>query len=193
MPQVKLKPAILTPDFLSRPTLQVAEELLGKFLVRQFGGIETSAMITEVEAYDGFDDRASHASRGQTSRNTPMFGDAGVWYVYLIYGMHEMLNVVTGHKGHPAAILIRGIEGVAGPGRVTKHFNITRALNNKPAVKETGLWIEDRGIIISKSKIQRTPRVGVQYAGEEWAGKLWRFVVDNRALPDILIKYKMYK
>ncbi len=177
----KLKPKILTSAFFTRPTLEVAEELLGKFLVRESNGEVTFGMITETEAYDGFDDMASHASRGQTARNAPMFGGAGVWYVYLVYGMHEMLNVVTREKTYPAAVLIRGASGstgeICGPGRLTKHLNITHELNNKLAVRETGLWIEDRGVEIPKNAIKKTPRVGVKYAGEEWANKPWRFVI----------------
>ncbi len=105
-----------------------------------------------------------------------MFWPSGYWYVYFVYGMHEMLNVVTGREGHPGAVLIRGIEGIEGPGRLTKHLSISRALNALPAAPPSGLWIEDRGIRIKKSQIQRTPRIGVSYAGE-WALKPWRFVL----------------
>lgn len=134
-------------------------------------------MITEAEAYEGHDDRASHASKGKTARTAIMFGSPGYWYVYLVYGMHEMLNVVTGPDGHPSAVLIRGVEGIEGPGRVTKRCGITRAQNTLPATHETGLWIEDRGIHIAPRQILKTPRIGVAYAGEEWAAKPWRFVV----------------
>lgn len=167
---------VLTQKFFSRPTLDVAEDLLGKFLVREIRRKKIEAMITEVEAYDGFDDRASHASRGMTPRNKPMFGSPGVWYVYFVYGMHHMLNIVTREEKFPAAVLIRSVESVSGPGRVTKHFQITRVFNKQPATKKSGLWIEDRGTIIPKDAINRTPRIGVQYAGEEWVGKPWRFV-----------------
>jgi DNA-3-methyladenine glycosylase len=101
---------ILGPEFFDRPTLTVAKELLGKYLVRKIGGREIALMITEVEAYDGFKDKASHASRGQTSRNTPMFGTAYTIYVYFTYGMHWMLNIVCGKRGYPAAVLIRGLQ-----------------------------------------------------------------------------------
>lgn len=136
-------------------------------------------MIIETEAYDGFEDKASHASRGETPRNKVMFGEAGVWYVYFVYGMHHMLNIVTGAKGYPSAVLIRGVEGISGPARLTKALGIDRAMNEQKAERKSGLWIEDRGVIVPKNRIERTPRIGVAYAGEEWAEKPWRFVYNN--------------
>jgi DNA-3-methyladenine glycosylase len=168
-------PNPLTQPFFSRPTLTVAEELIGKFLVRKIGKTTTAYMITEVEAYDGFEDKASHAHKGETPRNRIMFGEAGYWYVYLCYGMYYMLNVVTGEKGYPAAILIRGVEGFSGPGRLTRGLEITKEENTKIALPESGLWIEDRGVKIPKSKIKRTPRIGVNYA-KEWTDKPYRFL-----------------
>jgi DNA-3-methyladenine glycosylase len=103
---------VLPQQFFNRPTLLVAQELLGKFLVCKKGSNIVSAMITEVEAYVGVEDKASHASRARTKRNEVMFGHAGYWYVYLIYGMHYCLNIVTEQKDYPAAILIRGVENV---------------------------------------------------------------------------------
>jgi len=133
-----------------------------------------SAMITEVEAYVGPQDLASHASKGRTSRTEVMFGKFGYWYVYLIYGMHYCLNIVTEEKDYPAAILIRGIEGISGPGRITKYFGIDKTLNGTLASKKTCLWIEDRGLIINPRRIKRGKRIGVDYAGR-WKDKLWRF------------------
>lgn len=178
---------ILNKSFFRRPTLKVAEDLLGKFLIRKSGKKEISAMITEVEAYDGFDDKASHAHYGKTKRNEVMFGVAGYWYVYFVYGMHNMLNIVTGKKNYPAAVLIRGIttierQGLSigemfdGPGKLTNKLKIDRNFNKKKAEKKTGLWIEDRGIKIEKKEIKKTPRIGVDYAGT-CAKKLYRFVL----------------
>lgn len=133
-------------------------------------------MITEVEAYDGFDDKASHAAKGKTKRTEVMYGPPGRWYVYFIYGMYEMLNIVTGKDGYPSAVLIRGVEGIDGPGKLTRELGITRAFNTKPATMGNGLWIEDRGITIPKSGMSATPRIGVAYAGK-WARKKWRFVI----------------
>jgi DNA-3-methyladenine glycosylase len=95
--------------FFNRPTPRVARKLLGKFLVRRYRGRELAGMITETEAYDGFADRGSHAHRGKTVRNAPMFGPSGCWYVYFVYGVHWMLNVTTREAGYPAAVLIRGV------------------------------------------------------------------------------------
>jgi len=169
---------VLSKIFYMRPAIEVAPEILGKFLVmRQARDTFTECMITEAEAYDGFDDKASHASCGRTARNAPMFEAGGIWYIYFVYGMYEMLNIVTGPKEYPAAVLIRGVVGADGPGKLTRMFGITRAYNGKPAVRASGLWIEDRGITVLKSRIQKSPRIGVSYAGPEWAGKPYRFSI----------------
>lgn len=133
-------------------------------------------MITENEAYGGHHDKASHASRGRTARNQMMFGPAGFWYVYFVYGNHWMLNIVTGPKDYPAAVLIRGTDKIVGPARLTKFLHIDKKLNSQPARRLSGLWIEDRGVIIAKNKIKRAPRVGVDYAGA-WAKKPYRFML----------------
>lgn len=169
---------ILTKKFFERPAPEVAEDMLGKFLVRKTLGKEEAFMVTEVEAYEGPRDKASHASKGRTKRNEVMFGAAGVLYIYLVYGMHEMLNIVTGLKDHPAAVLIRGVEGVSGPGGLTKRLKITRVLSGKKVGREAGLWIEDRGVEVSKKRIKKTPRIGVIYAGPIWSQKKYRFVLE---------------
>jgi len=133
-------------------------------------------MIVEVEAYDGFKDKASHAHRGKTARNAPMFGEAGRWYVYFTYGMHWMLNIVTGPKDYPAAVLIRGVKGINGPAKLTKFLKIDKRFNNKLATRAAGLWIENHGVKIKKHKIKRMPRVGVDYSGL-WAKKPLRFLL----------------
>lgn len=274
---------VLTKKFFERNALKVAENLLGKFLCRSaLGGAtakslrrptSTCYMITEVEAYDGFRDKASHAHRGRTLRNAPMFGEAGRWYVYFTYGMHWMLNIVIGPKDYPAAVLIRGLIGQSeqllasfspsqrwapklqpfrsdlrsdtmpkrlqksarssrlaladsqanilpdrarlneeaenffaglassrrngdpqglrssreeskkvarlplnGPAKLTKFLKIDKRFNNLPANRKTGLWIEDRGVKFSKSRIKKTPRIGVSYA-QAWAKKKMRFII----------------
>jgi len=167
---------ILGKSFFDRRALIVAPELLGKFLVKKSGKKEIALMITEVEAYDGFNDRASHAYKGKTKRNEVMFGPAGHWYVYLTYGMYYMLNVVVGEQGYPAALLIRGVETIIGPGRLTRDLNINKRFNKKEVSRTTGLWIEDRGVQIHKKNIKKTPRIGVTYAGD-WAQKPYRFVL----------------
>lgn len=161
-------------NFFEQKTLSAAKNLLGTFLVRKQNGREIAAMITDVEAYVGQKDLASHASRGRTSRTEVMFGEAGRWYVYLVYGIHYCLNIVTEKSGYPAAILIRGVEGVEGPGRVCKYFGIDKRFNTFPATHKTGLWIENRGVRIRLKNIKRGSRIGVDYAGV-WKEKKWRF------------------
>lgn len=133
-------------------------------------------MITETEAYEGIDDLASHASRGMTPRIKIMFGPAGYFYMYLIYGLHHMLNIITHYKGIPSAVLLRSVQGVAGPGRLTRTLDITKKCNTQLVAKKSGLWVEDRGIIVAQSEIVKTPRLGVAYAGSLWSQKLWRYV-----------------
>jgi DNA-3-methyladenine glycosylase len=132
-------------------------------------------VITEVEAYHGESDLACHASKGHTTRTDVMYKPGGRWYVYLCYGVHEMLNVVTGPQGHPAAVLIRGLDTVSGPGRLTKRLNITRALNDQPVQPATGLYLEDNGLVLPRGCIKSGPRIGVDYAGPVWSAKPWRF------------------
>lgn len=168
---------VLKQEFFSRSALMVAEDLIGKFLVGLYQGREISSMITEVEAYDGFKDKASHAHRGKTERNKVMFGKAGMWYVYFTYGMHWMLNIIVGPEDYPAAVLIRGVKNIIGPGRLTKYFKITGNLNSKKCSRKNSLWIEDRGVKIKLSQIKKTKRVGVEYAGPYWAKRKYRFIL----------------
>jgi len=167
---------VLRPEFFDRPTPTVAKDLLGKFLVRKVGTGEVALMITETEAYHGFKDQASHASRGQTPRNMPMFSEPSTIYVYFTYGIHWMLNIVCGKKGYPSAVLVRGAGDIIGPARLTKALGIDKSLNTKMLGKKTGLWIEDRGVKIAARQIEKTPRIGIGYAGD-WVRKPWRFVL----------------
>ncbi len=174
---------ILRESFFNRDTLIVSQALLGKYLVRRIGKREYSGTITEVEAYDGFHDKASHASKGKTKRNEVMFGNPGHWYVYLVYGFHWMLNIVTREKDYPAAILIRGIEDIRGPGKVTQTFKVDKSLNALKADTKSGLWIEDRGVKVKRSEIKRSPRVGVSYAGPLWSKKHYRYLwIPNKGI-----------
>lgn len=178
---------ILKHNFYNRHTIQVAKDLLGCILVREYRGKITRAMIMETEAYRGFHDLASHASRGRTARNEIMFGQPGHAYIYLIYGMHSMLNVVTEEKDYPAAVLIRGIRIIQnskfeiknsdldGPGKLTKFLHIDRKLNGRDLTLGEKLWIE-RPKDKKKYKIIKSPRIGVDYAGhaKEWK---WNFKI----------------
>ncbi len=177
--------AVVEAELLqTKKTVALARWLLGKHLVRRFSdGRIDARLIVETEAYDGERDLACHARAGRTPRTDVMYAAGGVWYVYLCYGIHEMLNLVVGPPDWPAAILIRGVDGAVGPGRLTKALAIDRALNRTPAAEASGLWLEDRGVRVPSSLVTRTPRIGVNYAGPIWAGKPWRFTFDPRRLP----------
>lgn len=185
MPDMASSSQTLSRSFFDRPADRVARELIGALLVvRGADGRTTRHVVHETEAYLGAHDLACHGSKGLTPRNAVMFGPAGRWYVYLCYGMHWMLNVVTGAEGVPAAVLIRGAGEFTGPGRVTKGLGIDRGFDGRPAARATGLWLEP-GIAVPRRLIERTPRIGVGYAGV-WAVKPLRFVVDPAEVPTML-------
>ena len=169
---------VLSQQYFSRPTVQVARSLVGKYLVRVLDGREIAGRIIEVEAYVGPQDKACHASKGRTTRTDVLFGPPGQSYVYLIYGMYHCLNVVTEREEFPAAVLIRAIEvdGVLidGPGRLCRAMQIDRSLNRIDLTAQESLWFEDRGGRIVRGHVAALPRIGVDYAGL-WAKKLWRF------------------
>ena len=168
----------LKKEFFNRPTVKVAQELLGKFLVRKIGKKSIIARIVQTEAYCGAEDLACHASKGVTERTKVMFGPAGFSYVYMIYGMHHCLNIVTEKEGHPSAVLIRAIEcdGCDGPGKLCRKLKIDRKLNAIDITKNNLLWVEDNESKINKRTIKKGKRIGVDYAGK-WKDKLWRFWV----------------
>jgi len=167
---MKLKQA-----FYLRPTIKVAQDLLGKFLVRHYRGKIYQAMITETEAYRGFDDKACHGHKSRTKRNEMMFHHGGFAYVYLIYGIYHCLNLVTENKDFPSAVLIRGLDykKADGPGKLCKAFKITKANCNGLDLCGNILYVEDRGV---KIKYEKSKRIGVDYAGE-CAHFLWRFKI----------------
>jgi DNA-3-methyladenine glycosylase len=168
----------LSRRYFQRPTLIVARGLLGKYLVRENGNGTIAGRIIEVEAYVGPQDRACHASKGRTPRTDVMFGPAGIAYVYMIYGMHHCLNVVTERMEFPAAVLIRAVEVdgelIDGPGRLCRALEIDRALNRLDMTIGERLWFEDRGERMERTTVGTFPRIGVDYAGA-WARKPWRF------------------
>ena len=184
----------LPREFYERPTLKVAKELLGKVLVRKTTNSTIFTKIVDVEAYVGPKDKACHASKGRTKRTEVLFGQAGFTYVYLIYGMYHLLNIVTEREGYPAAILIRGLEPVEkddsptgqtridGPGRVGRFLELDRTHNGLDTTQGTTIWVEDHGLAISRKQTQALPRIGVDYAGE-WATKLWRFYLPAPPTP----------
>ena len=169
---------MLDREFFRADALTLAPALVGKLLVRTFpDGSEKRLRITETEAYCGVEDTACHAHKGKTKRAGILWRDGGTIYVYLCYGMHEMLNVVTGAEGRPEAVLIRGVEGAEGPGRLTKLLKIDRSLNREDLVRSDRLWFETDG---SRVKFTAAPRIGIAYASKRDQNRKWRFTL-NRA------------
>ncbi len=164
----------LSPDFFLRDVLDVAPALIDKLLVRQFddGRIERYRIV-ETEAYRGTEDLACHASKGRTPRTEIMFQEGGTVYVYLIYGMYWLLNLVTGNEGNASAVLIRGIDSCSGPGRVGRKLRLDKSFYGENLSTSSRIWVEDAEPV---HEIKTSNRIGIGYAGE-WENKLWRFYV----------------
>lgn len=183
--------------YLDENVVQLARSFLGKVLVSNVGGILTAGIITETEAYAGAHDKASHAYGSKhTSRTAPMYLEGGHAYVYLIYGMHSLFNIVTGPVGTPHAVLVRALSplegiqlmlkrrktsGIAslcnGPGKLSKSMGIHYSHSGE-SLEGDQIWIEDRGIIPSHDKITAGPRINIDYA-EEDALLPYRFIYDH--------------
>ena len=161
-------------DFFQRPCLTVAEELVGKILVHRLAdGTVLRLRISETEAYCGEDDTACHAHKGRTKRTEVMYMDAGTIYIYLCYGVHWLLNIVTGDAEDPQAVLIRACVDAAGPGKLTKALQITGDLNRGTVCGEE-LWVEDDGFTCG---VKTDKRVGIGYATQEDQDRPWRFIL----------------
>ena len=160
----------LTYEFYHRPCLEVARDLVGKVLVHQGQRLR----ISETEAYCGEADTACHAHKGRTKRTEVLYADAGTIYVYLCYGVHWLLNIITGDMDDPQGVLIRACADAEGPGKLTKKLGITGELNRKSAVTSEELWIEDDGF---RCEIALDKRVGIGYASQEDQDRLWRFKI----------------
>ena len=164
----------LGDEFYSRDVLDVAPSLLGMVMCRRDeAGTVTRGRISEVEAYRGEDDSACHARFGRTKRAEVLYLAGGHAYVYLCYGMHHLVNVVTGPAGMPQAALIRGVVGVTGPGRVTKALGIRMDDNRADLRTSERLWLEEDGFVATG--IETSPRIGIGYATPEDQARLWRF------------------
>ena len=174
----------LSRDFYTKDVLDVAPGLLSKILaVRSGNDAINRFIISETEAYRGSEDKACHASRGRTPRTEIMYADGGKLYVYFVYGMYWMLNIVTGREDDPQAVLIRGLENCSGPGRVAKMLGIDRSFYGEDLVDSQRIWIEESGII---PEYKTGPRIGINYAGELWKEKPWRYYLDKPSMPAIL-------
>lgn len=153
--------------------IELAPKLLGMKLCRKVDNNIFKLRITETEAYFGEDDTACHANKGKTVRTKILYQVGGVAYIYLCYGIHNMLNIVTGEENFPQAVLIRGVEGFDGPGKLTRALNIDRKLNGENLIKSNLLWLEDDGCSF---RYKTTKRIGIDYATPEYRNKLWRFI-----------------
>ena len=171
----------LTGNFYARPTLKVAKELLGKYIVRKIGNKKLEGKIIETEAYIGPRDKACHAYNNRmTSRNIAEYFKGGHIYIYLVYGMYWQLNITTLKSGKPECVLIRALDSkiknsTSGPGKLCRYLKLNKSFYGEDVVKSKRFWIEDRGEKINKFRISATKRVGIDYAGPYWANKKWRF------------------
>jgi DNA-3-methyladenine glycosylase len=175
----------LRRDFYNRDTTCVAQELLGKYLVRKTDGTERIGKIVEVEAYLGPHDLAAHSARGRTERTEIMFGPPGHAYVYMIYGMYFCMNVVTEAEGHASAVLLRALEPIrnitdkaSGPGLLCRAMQIDKRLNGHDL--ESDDFFIAGGSGPRKIDFVARPRIGVDYAGK-WATKPLRFYIKSNS------------
>lgn len=158
------------------PSTELAPKLLGKLLCVKNGDEIISLRITETEAYFGEEDTACHAHKGRTPRTEILYRKGGMVYVYFCYGIHSLMNIISGEENHPEGVLIRGVEGYNGPGKLTKFMGIDRSFNGLSAVDSDRIWISDDGY--EPGEIFTSPRIGIDYATEEYRVKPWRFYIN---------------
>ena len=166
-------PRELAPEFFRASAKELAPRLIGKLLCRRLANGEILRYrITETECYYGEKDTACHAHKGRTARTEVMYRAGGVAYVYLCYGIHYLLNIVTGPADFPEAVLIRGVEGYDGPGKLTKAMQIDKTQNGQALSSAGELWLEEDG---TKAKVGRYRRIGIAYASPKDRERKWRF------------------
>lgn len=165
----------LDAAFFEQDALQVAPELVGMLICRKLPeGQVKKVRITETEVYRGEEDQACHARFGKTKRTEMMYRKGGYAYIYLVYGLHHLFNVVTGKADEPQAVLIRAAEKpLDGPAKWTKHMQITTEKNGLYLPDNNEIWLEDDGY---RPEVRTAPRVGIDYAGEVWKAIPWRFI-----------------
>lgn len=172
----------LEEAFYHRECLEVARDLVGKVLVRKTPAGELRLRISETEGYCGEADTACHASKGRTKRTEVLYAPSGTIYVYLCYGIHWLINIITGEENAPQGVLIRACVEAPGPGRLTKALGIDGSFNRKSILETEDLWIEDDGFAC---QLAAAPRVGIGYASPEDQARPWRFILvtDSRTSP----------
>ncbi|MDD3320872.1 MAG: DNA-3-methyladenine glycosylase [Paludibacter sp.] len=176
----------MTETFYKQDAIIVAEKLLGKILFRIFDdGSVSKYIITETEAYLGEEDEACHAHKGRTARTEIMYSEGGKVYVYLIYGMYWMLNVVTGEVNNPQAVLIRGVDNIIGSGKVGRELKIDKTFYGEDLLTSKRIFIENAP---STKEFYTAPRVGIDYASPKWRDKNWRFTLKINPLFEQTIK-----
>lgn len=165
----------MNEDYFLNDVLHIAPGLLGQYLIRKWpDGSTERFVISETEAYRGEEDRGCHCSRGRTPRTEMMYASGGHLYIYLVYGMHYMLNIVAAGTENPQAVLIRGLHEVKGPGRLTRRLQIDKTFHGLHICHTPLMWIE---IKQKQADYTTAPRIGIAYAGAYWAGKPWRFIL----------------
>ncbi len=177
----------LSREFYKQPTLKVAKDLLGKYIVRVEKGKKLLGKIIETEAYLGPKDRAAHSYNGKvTPRNKIEYEEGGYIYIYLVYGMYWQLNIVTEDKGKPECVLIRAIDpgdeklsSSNGPGKLCRYLRLDKSFYGEDLAKSKRIWLEDRQEEIKPSQILSTKRIGIDYAGKYWARRKWRFLIKD--------------
>ena len=177
----------LKRDFFIQPTLKVAQDFLGKLLVRKYQNKLIAGIITETEAYIGPKDKAAHSYKNKfTKRNIVEYFLGGFCYIYLVYGMHWQFNITTSLANKPECILIRGVLSISeknfpvnGPGKLCRYFNLDGSFFGEDLVFSKRIWLEDSKIKFKKSEIKKTSRIGIDYAGDYWSKIKWRFVVEK--------------
>ena len=166
--------ARLDDRFFRRACLDVARDLVGKVLVHRVGDQVLRLRISETESYCGEADTACHAHKGRTKRTEVLWMESGTVYLYLCYGMHWLLNIVTGEKNDPQAVLIRACVDAEGPGKLTKKLGINGELNRSSILTSDRLWLEDDGF---RCDVKTGKRVGIGYASQEDQDRPWRFIM----------------
>lgn len=166
----------LTKDFFTQSAYDAAQQLIGKWICRDINGTVEKFQITETECYIGSCDTACHAYKGKTARTQIMWHEGGVCYVYLCYGIHQMLNFITGKEGEAEGVLIRGVTGAKGPGRATKAMQIDKSLYGHSLLTKDKIWVEDDG---KTYKFSASKRIGIGYASRQDQDRLWRFELEE--------------